>query len=168
MSASAKLWELGGELEQILALVADAGGEITPDIEKMLDERQGAFYENAEGVLLYICMERAKEAAAKQEEDRVAAIRRSHGRAADSAARYLQAQMERTGQTRIGTSKVRACVQRNGQPSIRWPGSLESLPEAYRRVTVAPDLARVREDLSAGAEIPDGFVVEYGSHLRIF
>jgi hypothetical protein len=164
---SAKLWEIGDELELIGALIAEAGGEVTPDVEERLEKLEGAFGQKVERIALYIASSNAYAEAAKREEDRLAFIRKSHERTADGLKRYLLATMRRTGYPKVETPRVRVRVQKNGQPSISWPGSLESLPEQYRRVTVAPDLARVREDLSAGAEPPDGFVIDYGYHIRI-
>jgi len=150
------------------AAIAEAGGELTPELEERLDALEGAFDAKVERIALLVQREAGIANMAKDEADRLSAIRKSHQSTADGLKGYLLNQMLRSDRLKVETPKARVRVQRNGMPSIQWTKDPEELPEAYKRVTVAPDLALVREELKAGAGVPEGFTVEYGHHLRIF
>jgi hypothetical protein len=105
--------------------------------------------------------------AAKSEKDRLYAIEKANQRAADGLKGYLLAHLERHGRDKVDTVRCRLRRVANSQPTIRWTKGEDELPASYRRITVTPDLAAVREDLKAGAEIPEGFTVVVGHHLRI-
>lgn len=167
MEATARLWQIADELDEIAELIAEGGGELTPELEARLDALDGAFDEKVERVALVVRERIAFAEAAKMEEERLGAIRKAHERAADGLKRYLLMQMQRTDHLKVETPRARVRVQRNSVPSIAWTRPVEELPEAYRRVTIAPDIARVREDVKLGATVPEGFVVEQGYHVRI-
>lgn len=167
MNATAKLWEITNELEEIAALIAEAGGELTPDLEDRLNAMEGAFAEKVERVALAVRNYVANAEAAKVEEERLAAIRKSHERSAEGLKRYLLISMQRADTPKVESPRARVRVQKNSVPSIAWTRPVEELPESYRRVTIAPDIARVREDVKLGAVVPEGFVVEQGYHVRI-
>ena len=167
MSTAPRLWQIADELDEIAEQIAEAGGELTPELEARLDALDGAFEEKVERVALVVRERIAWAEGAKLEEERLGAIRRCHERAADGLKRYLLQQMQRTDHPKVETPRARVRVQKNSQPSIAWTRPVEELPDVYRRVTVAPDLARVREDLKAGAGVPEGFTVEQGFHIRI-
>lgn len=165
---TARLWELSDDLETLAAEIAENGGELTPEIEARLDMLEGAFDEKVERIALLIREKLGLAELAKNEADRITAIRKSHENAADGLKRYLLDQMRRSGHTKVETHRARVRVQKNGQPSIRWTKSLDDLPDAYRRITIAPDISLVRDQLKAGDTPPEGFTVEYGQHVRIF
>ena len=168
MSAmNAHLWEIADELETVAALIAENGGELTPELEARLDAIAGAFGDKVERVALAIRSYEANAEAAKLEEERLGAIRKSHERSAAGLKRYLLGCMRNAGVPKVETPRARVRVQKNSMPSIAWTQDMDALPDGYRRVTVAPDLQRVRDDLKAGAVPPEGFVVEYGQHVRI-
>ena len=168
MEATAmKLWEISGELEMIGALISEAEGEITPDIEAKLDAMEGVFAEKVERIALLI-EERAGDAEkAKAQEDRLRAIRRCHESTVSGLKCYLERCMAAANRDRVETPNARVRRYRNSQPSIRWTRALEDLPEQYRRVTVEADTASAKQDWKDGALLPDGFTVEYGHHVRV-
>lgn len=162
-----RLWEIADELEAIGGMIAEADGELTPELEAKLNAMEGAFNDKVERIALAVRNYEANAEAAKMEEDRLAGIRKSHERSAEGLKRYLLLTMRHAGNLKVETPRARVRVQKNGQPSITWTRSVDDLPEDYRRVTVAPDLALVRDTLKAGGEPPDGFTVDYGFHVRI-
>lgn len=163
-----KLWELAEELEAIGCELAENGGELTPELEARLDAQDGAFDAKVEAIALLIQERKGLADMAKAEQERLAAIRKSHDSAARGLTSYLLYHLRRSGKTKVETHRARVRVQKNGQPSISWTKNLDELPEAYRRVSIAPDLALVREQLKTGGEPPEGFRIDYGFHLRIF
>jgi hypothetical protein len=164
---NAPLWAIAEDLEVIAGEIAENGGELTPELEARLDALDGAFEAKVERVALASRTYAAHAEAAKTEEARLAAIRKSLEGRADALKRYLLGAMRRTGTLKVETPRARVRVQKNGQPTITWTRSLDELPEAYRRVTVAPDVAMARDTLRAGGDPPDGFAVDYGFHVRI-
>lgn len=167
-TATMKLWEITDEYESVLMEVFANDGELTPELEARLDELEGTFLEKVERVALKIREMETDADRAKAEKDRLYAIEKSYRRTADGLKSYLMEQMGRTGQDRVLTPKTRVRIQKNSQPSIRWTKGEDEIPAEYRRVSVSPDLRALKEDMKAGAEPPEGFVVEYGSHLRIY
>ncbi|MCR4341536.1 MAG: siphovirus Gp157 family protein, partial [Gemmatimonadaceae bacterium] len=112
-----KLWDITTELEMLGDEIQECGGELTPLMEQRLDALEGAFEDKVERVALYVREMIVSADAAKAEETRLAAIRRSHERTADGLKRYLQTCLERAGVPKINTPKVKVRVQRNSQPS---------------------------------------------------
>lgn len=162
-----KLWEISDELDRLTLEIFEAGGEITPEIEAQLEAMEGAFMEKVERVALRIRELEATAAAAKSEKDRLYALEKSNDGAAKGLKSYLQSYIERQGRDRVETPKVRVRIQ-NSTPSIRWTRELGELPEEYRRVSITPDIAAVKEACKDGAPLPDGFERTQGRHLRIY
>ena len=169
MEAASKLrlWEISDELDEIGHLIAEAGGEIAPELEARLDAMAGAFEEKAENIALFIRECEANADAAKSEETRLAAIRKSFESKARGLKDYLLYAIRRTGRTSVRTPRVRVWEQKNGRPSLRFVGDVNSLPPDYKRIKVEPDLQFAFVEHQAGATLPAGFVVEHSTHLRV-
>jgi len=163
-----KLWELSEELDRIGEEIAEAGGELTPEIEEKLDALEGAFEEKAENIALMVRNLEATSSAVKEEEKRIRTYRRSLERQASGLKDYLLFFLRRQGVERVEGTRARIRRQANSRPSIRWLGDPESAPEAFRRVRVDVDTQAAYEELKSGGELPEGFEVERGEHVRIF
>jgi len=166
MTAHMRLWEVGDEIAAIGEELMESGGELTPEMEARLDAMTGAWEEKVERIALYALERKATAAGAKLEAERLAAIQRSHERAHDGLKGYLHREMERIGRPKLETARVRIRTQRNGRPSITWPGDPAEAPEGFRRVTVTVDGAAAYDAWRAGDPL-DGFVVVTGTHLRL-
>lgn len=79
----------------------------------------------------------------------------------------LEEAMELAGERKIVTELFSCWIQKNGQPSIEWHAPLSELPEEYRKVTVDVDRKAALAALKDGRELPSGFTVTHGSHLRL-
>jgi hypothetical protein len=168
------LYGIADELVAINDMLEESGGELTDAIEAALDALEGAFAAKAEAIVRLIQAEtnQAKQRAGlaqpfKDEADRIFALAKVNESKADSLAKYLHRQMERLKMQRIETDWFKAWVQKNGRPSIQWTRDVRELPAIYRRETIEPDGTRIYEAWKAGAELPEGFKVEHGNHLRI-
>lgn len=161
-----RLWEITTALDAIGERIAESGGEITPELEAELDAMEGAFDERVERIALFVKECDANAAAAEKEVERLAAIQKAFEKKAEGLKRYLHGSLTRSGRTSVKTPLARVWVQANGRPSIRWtrPGEF---PEGYTKTTTVLDTQRAYEDWKAGSELPDGFAVEQGTHLRI-
>lgn len=162
------LWEITEAEEALAAKLAAAGGEISPELEAEWDLLQGTFDAKAERVALYIKELEANAASAASERDRLDGIARALTNRAKHLKGYLFHHMTLTQRTKVETHRVTVRIQSNGgKPSFRWTGTVDNVPEAFRRVTVEVNRAAVEEAYKAGS-LPDGFVVEpKGTHLRI-
>lgn len=171
MEAAAKplrLWEIATELEEIGEAIAENGGELTEELEARLEAMAGQFEDKAERIVLYAKECEANALAAQVEADRLAKLKRHFDAKATGLKAYLFAYMQRTGRTSLKTPRARAWTQRNGTPSIRFVGEWSKLPEAFiKRMDPTVDTAVALQEWRAGNALPDGFVVEVGSHLRI-
>lgn len=167
-TARLHLWEISEAEEALAERLAEAEGELTPELEAEFDSLAGSFEDKAERIALYARELEANAKAAREEEARLAGIRKALDRKATKLKDYLRWQMEKTGRHRVETPKARIRIQDNSRPSIRWTGSLDALPEGFRKVTVAPDTALAYEAWQDMGEAPEGFVVEQGRHLRIY
>lgn len=163
-----KLWQISSDLAALSDRIALNGGEITPEIEAALDEIGGRLDDKIEKIALLI-RERILDAEkAGEEEARLKAIRKAFEREAEGLKTYLKLCMERAGIDRVETHRARVALHQNPQPRITWEGEASNLPEQYRRITIAPNLDAVRDDLREGRTPPDGFKVTNDTHIRIF
>jgi len=163
-----RLWEIASELDVIGELIADAGGELSPDMEARLDAMEGALEEKVERIALFVRECEANEKAAAFEVERLQAIGKSFERKAAGLKGYLHRHLQRIGKTKVETARARVRVQQNSRPSIRWM-STDQPPAPYLKTqtVTTTDTALAYEEWKAGNELPAGFVVEQGSHLRI-
>jgi uncharacterized protein YktA (UPF0223 family) len=162
-----KLWEIGDEMEEIAELIAEAGGEITEEIEARLEAVEGAFDAKVERVALLIQSRTVQAAAAKSEEDRLKGIRNHYEQSVLGLKRYLLQQMRRAGVRSVETHRARVRVQKNGQASLTYNGDVDSIPEAFRRVTVVVDKKAALDFHKSGGDLPAEFIVDYNYHVHI-
>lgn len=192
MSAVAEmaLYEITSELSQVTDLLVESGGELTPEIEEALDALEGALEEKVERTVHVIRTLEGQAEAARVEADRLKDLQRTRSKAADRLKDYLQAQLRMANVKKIEADTCVVRRQRNGRPSISYVGKMEELPEAFRavrirggklagldpeelppevqeRASVEADTSAAYEEWKAGAELPEGFRVERGEHLRI-
>ena len=163
-----RLYEIPDRLREIEAQIIEAEGEITPEIEAELDGLEEAFNRKAEYIALLSREAKAEAAAVKQEEDRLRARRTAAEKREKRLKDYLQACMIGADVERIEGERAKIRRQRNGRPSITWHGEPEDAPEEYRRLTVTVDTQQAYDDLRDGAELPDGFEVIWGEHVRVW
>lgn len=161
------LYEIPDRLRVLEAQIIEAAGEITPEIEAELDALEEAFERKVEYIALLSREAKAEAAAVRQEEDRLAARRKAAENRERRLKDYLHACMTLAEVERVEGDRAKVRIQANSQPSIAWLGDDDAIPEAYRVVSVRPDLSRARDEHKAGAELPEGFQVTQGSHVRI-
>ena len=161
------LYELTQEWAEIQDALIDSGGELTPEIEARLDALPGALQVKADGYC-YVIQQLLRSAdAAKAEADRLSELARVRKNAADRLKDRLKSAMETTGQLKLESDRFKVRVQKNGRPSIAWTGEPDALPCEYSRVAVSLDGQAAYEAWKAGRELPEGFKVTEGTHLRI-
>lgn len=170
-----KLYETVDALDQVAVWLAEAEGELTPEIEAALEAAGIDFTDKVERVAIKVLELRATAKAQKEEAERVAARAKASQRDADSLARYLRQQLDRAGVPRVEGLRCTVAVQTN-PPSIVGELDEQALrtlaviePTLVRRVpeTFALDRRAALEAVKNGRMLPTGLTVEHSRTLRI-
>ena len=161
------LYDLPDAIREIEDEIIEAEGELTPEIEARLDALGEEFERKAEYIALLSREAKAEAKAVKQEEDRLKARRTAAENRERRLKDYLHACMTRMGIPKIDGDRAKVAIQKNGRPSITWMGEEDAIPDAFRRVTVSVDGTAVYNEWRAGSELPEGFEVEVGTHVRV-
>jgi hypothetical protein len=142
-------------------------GEIlSEDMEAKLEALEEEFERKAEWIALLAREAKAEAEAVGLEERRLAARRKAAENREGRLKAYLLLCMENAHKDRVEGPRAKIRLQ-NNPPAIRWALDADAIPEEYRRVTVAPDLAKARDQYKDGQSLPEGFTVEIGKHVRI-
>jgi polynucleotide 5'-kinase involved in rRNA processing len=155
----------------------EAGGELTPEVEALLNEAKEDFAEKVERVALKVKALENDAAAITKEADRLYARAKSRATAAKSLKSYLQLCLERAGETKVTGLLCTVALQKN-PPSLKTPAltqdDLRELHEAgFGFVRVVPESCVLeKRELIAHAKtspavLPTGWELEQGQSLRI-
>lgn len=161
-----RLFDLVDQMNAIDAQLDETGGEITPDIERALDGLTGKMSEKVESICKLRQNWLRSAESCEAEADRMKARAKSFRGRADSIKAFLHAAFVRWDVHQLKVPAFTVWRQKN-PVSIRWTKDVAALPEEYRRVTVEPDLKKAKAALEAGEQLPDGFEIVQGEHLRI-
>ncbi len=181
MTATAMhLYEVGDTLEQIADQLVENGGELTPELEAMLDAMTEAFDAKAESIALVIRSAESRAAGIHVEAERLAKLERAHENTAKRLKAYLLREMERAGKRKMQGKLVSVSVCANSRPSITLVGPVEQLPASLTRYVPARvefDSQAAYEAWKVRASEPDGpfaqaeravlIVADIGSHVRV-
>ena len=160
------LYDLAGSLSLIDQYLEEADGVLTPEIEAALESLQGAFTTKVD----YVCLLRQNALAeadmCADESKRLKKRADSANRKAESLRQFLHGAFIKAGETKIRTARWTVYIQ-SSPASIRWTRRVDELPPDYRRIKIEPNIERAHLDMKAGQDLPDGFVIEHSTHLRI-
>lgn len=154
--------------------IREAGGELPPELDALLEQVEGDVREKIERVGLMVMNLKANAKAAGEEAGRLSAIASSYDRQADALKKYLGFQLYRLGEPRIETPRVKVRLQKNSRPTIRPFGS--EIPERFQRVRIEFDGQKAYEEAKAKGLIPDApgtvrtedLEIELGEHTRVW
>lgn len=168
------LYELADLRDLIDSALEASGGELTPEIEEALTAWDESFANKAERVALYVCEQDALAGAAKEEADRLYGLAAIRQRKVASLKRYLLAQMERVGKTKIDGVLKTIAIQKNpasvtGETVRPLDALYIDVPEfvRYSPASFALDRKAIIEAHKAGKPIPDGLAVTQTVGVRI-
>ncbi len=113
MSGSVKLYEHTEAKLYIDSLLAETEGEITPEIEQLMDESELALKDKIEAVAARIRELEAFAGAAKTEADRIAKLGKSADAQAESLTRYLLVNMQRASVPKVETPRFKISIREN-------------------------------------------------------
>lgn len=161
-----RLYDIADELIAIETVLYDNGGELTPELEARLEAFEGALENKIDRICSVISNNAAAAKAAKEESERLAKLAKSREGVASSLKRYLQSVLTQLDKQKVETGRFRVRIQKNGRPSIKWGADEATIPDTFKRTVVSLDGDAAYAAYSAGS-LPEGFVVEVGSHLRV-
>jgi len=161
------LYELGAELNELQDQLVANDGELTPELEKKLDDLDLAFKVKAERVAKMVRILNARAQVVTSEVDRLKALAKTRSDASKSLKDYLLRWMIATNHKKVDTDLFTIAVQKNGRPSIHFDGDAENLPIPLRRTTIELDKKAALEAHKEGIKLPDSITVTQGFHLRI-
>jgi hypothetical protein len=157
----------------------EAGGELTPEIEELLEQAEGDFETKVERVALKIREMEATAEAVKSEADRLAARAKALKKGAESLKDgYLHVQMLKAGAQAVKRPLATVRVQ-NSPLSAVCAIPAERLAEFRNDCDYAPFIIEVpatyRFDAKAaiaaakaGEVLPEGIYTEQRTHVRIY
>jgi hypothetical protein len=169
------LYELADARDLLDRVLEEHDGELTPEIEALLNDLDVAVNQKVERVGLYIRERLAHSKAVKEERDRLNAIAQRDEKTAESLKSYLLRQMERLGKTKVEGVLLTVAVQ-NNPPSVKSPLDSDQLREHYDKasdyVAEVPASYRIDRDkvlaaFKMGAQLPEWVTVERGTHIRL-
>jgi hypothetical protein len=168
------LYELPEAYEAIFQALAETEGEITPEIQERLDLIQDSLETKAERIGTMVQRLTRQGEAAKAEADRLLRLSCQRKDTVDSLKGYLLRTFRALGVNKLDTNLFRFRVQANSQPAVSWRLDPEAIPAEFRKEVPPPAptfdrslvLARWKENPES-PDLPEGFSVEVGSHIRI-
>lgn len=176
MTAAVHLYELADARAILDEFLAETDGEVTPELEQLLDGLAGETNEKVERVALYVREQLATAAAIDEETKRLAGRSAAMKKAGEGLKGYLKVQMERLGLPKVQGLLCTVAVQKNSAASVRTvlePNELYAIPEAQRFVkraevvTYTLDREAVLAAWKSQQSLPAAIAVEQGTHIRI-
>lgn len=178
-----KLYEATDAIDIVREWLVESEGELTPEIEALLNDAHDDFDAKVERVAL-LAEEKganadAAEATAKAIEE-VAMRHRLRARVERNGVatlkEYLKREMTAADRLKVERPLARVRVQKNSAPAVKSTldeHAIEQLftkasPFAVRTVTFSLDSKAVVAAAKREETLPNGIVVEYGTHVRIY
>lgn len=160
-----RLYDIAAEILTLLSR-ADDNGELPPDIENRLDDLQIELPHKVDNVLRFAKQCEAEADVYAAEIARLRKLQSAASRTNERLRDYVKDCMELSGITKLDTTLFKLSICKNSTLSIDYDSSTP-IPEPYRVVTIELDRAKMVADYKSGAELPDGFTVTQGRHLRV-
>lgn len=160
-----RMYDIQEEYRQLAAAVEQADGELSPELADRLRINDREWEGKAEAYAAIIIEKRHDATVIREEEKRLAALRKSCERDLERLERALtSALVERGGYARVGVFELATFQTEALEVSV----DAQQLPADCQtpKITVAPDKVAIKAKLKAGQQI-DGCKVVINTHLRI-
>lgn len=162
-----KLYELTDAYRVLQDRLLEAEGVLTPELEQELAQLDEDLDRKVENVALVVRELEAEAAGVAEEVERLERMKAARDHAAKRLKDYLKVQLTLAGRPKVAGKLVTVQVVKNGVPAITWLGTDEEIPEPFRRVRVELNGQAVRDEYRRTGQVPPGFEVSHGTHLRI-
>lgn len=153
-----KLYEIVDEIDTLLDQVAEAEGELTPEVEKALSEWGAKFDEKVERVIMKIRNLEATGKAMKEEGKRLNDGAKARTNDGKRLRVYLLHQMKALGRDKVETAIGKIWRGKSARPTIIWTGEGDPPKEAMKLVPEHWEVdGNLLYDLWKEKKLPTGF-----------
>ena len=150
-----RLHEIVEQYQEVEAELINSGGEITEEIQALLDSIDDNLESKAANYIRIIKNFEHMAQGLKEEAARLQARRKVHENAAERLKGALLYALKATGQRSIETSLGRVTAMRASTPKYVLNVDLEDLPEEFVRTKSEVDMAAIREAIKDGMDLSD-------------
>lgn len=153
------LYGTAAEMNAILALIEEGGGELTPELEQALAITEEQFAAKAEDYGKAILNLRAMAVAAKAEKDRLAGLQKFYENAQKRLEGALSTAMQIFGQDKVENGTMRLSLRHTTATEV---DDLDQLPAEYKttKVETVADKTAIKKAIQDGIEVPGAHLVE--------
>jgi hypothetical protein len=159
------LYSLVSQTQAIEKMLIEAGGELTPELEAMLDNVDVSMAQKIDGYAFVMedCESRA--AFWKAKADTYSKLAKSHAAIQERIKERLKAALIQLGKDEVQGNEIRFKLSKLNPKIVIWNEA--ELPDDFKIIvqTKAPDKERIQESLKEGFEVP-GVRVEPVYSLR--
>ena len=153
------LYGITNEMQQLLRLIEENEGEMTPEIENALAISEDNFAAKSEDYGHAILNLKAMAAAAKAEKDRLAALQKFYENTYNRLDGALKSAMVATGHDKVETPTMRLSLRHSTATEV---DDLDQLPAEYKttKVEVVADKTAIKKAIQDGEAVPGAHLVE--------
>ena len=150
--------------KQLIEVVIESGGELTPEIEAMLDSLREDTLQKVDSTTSFLHMLEDAENRFKIEAERFATARRSLSNLQDRIRERIKLTMMQMGANKLEGNMYDFTV-RQSTPALKVDNA-ERVPSDFQIVTIDIDRGKIKDALKKG-EIAEGCRLEHGLTLSI-
>lgn len=151
------LWKISQEQQELNALLFEAEGELTPELEERLAINEANLEVKAEDYIVSVNMLKANATAAREEIKRLQAFVRRCDNAEERMTNALATALQTFDKPRLEVGTHRLSFRKSEAVVIT---DEVAIPNEYIVVETKINKANIKADLKAGATIPGAFLEE--------
>lgn len=153
------LYGITADMQQILQLIEENEGEMTPEIEQALAITEDQFVQKAEDYGKAILNLKAMASAAKSEKDRLSGLQKFYENAYKRLESALSTAMQVFDRERVENASMRLSLRRTTATEVT---DLDQVPSEYKttKVEVVADKTAIKKAIQSGEDVPGAHLVE--------
>jgi hypothetical protein len=153
------LYSISAELINLLNVIEENGGEITPELEQALSISQSQLEEKAVDYGKAILNFENMAAAAKAEKDRLSTLQKFYENTAKRLKKSITDAMQHFDMKKVETPTMRLSMSHSTATEI---DDLEAVPKEFKNVKIetTADRTAIKKAILAGESVPGAHLVE--------
>ena len=153
------LYGITAEMNAILSLIEEGGGELTPELEQALAINEDQFVSKAEDYGHAILNLKAMAGAAKAEKERLASLQKFYENAQKRLTDALSNAMQLFGQDKVENATMRLSLRHTTATEV---DDLDAIPMEFKttKVEVVADKTAIKKAIQQGEDVPGAHLVE--------
>lgn len=153
------LYGITAEMNAILSLIEEGGGELTPELEQALAINEDQFVAKAEDYGHAILNLKAMAGAAKAEKERLASLQKFYENAQKRLTDALSNAMQLFGQDKVENATMRLSLRHTTATEV---DDLDAIPMEFKttKVEVVADKTAIKKAIQQGEDVPGAHLVE--------